>query len=186
MKGKIPFYNIINMFFVGAVFSIGAILMLRGRIHIDQEYLDVAHEWRTIVSVLLIIAMYEVGLIINRMGSIIIEPILSKTKIWPKGTYNIDVLEISEKNSKFQSMITELNLMRSHILIYLILFVFSIIEKRYWLTALFVVFVTIFIFGGKKHNTKINIIRKSYNEKHKEKGIVVVHKTDMDKLDSIN
>ena len=37
MKDKIPFYNIVNMFFVGAVFSIMVILMFVEKINIEQN-----------------------------------------------------------------------------------------------------------------------------------------------------
>ena len=117
MKEKIPFYNIVNMFFVGAIFSIAVTLMCAEKISIKQEYIDVAREWSFLVSAFLIIVMYEIGLIINRAASVLIEGFLVKTKIWEKNDYDIDVSEISEKNHKFQSMITELNLMRSHILV---------------------------------------------------------------------
>lgn len=168
MKDKIPFYNIVNMFFVGAVFSIAVILMFVEKIHIEKKYMDIALEWNVIVSAFLIIAMYEIGFIINRAGSVLIGGLLVKTKIWEKDKYDIDVSEISANNSKFQSMITELNLMRSHILIYLILTILAIILKKYWLSLLFVAFVIIFVFGGKKHNAKINTIRKSYYERYKK------------------
>ena len=67
------------------------------------------------------------------------------------------------KNHKFQSMITELNLMRSHILLYLILAILAVVLGRYWLAFIYV--SLIFVFGGKKHNTKINKIRKGYYER---------------------
>lgn len=168
MKDKIPFYNIVNMFFVGAVFSIMVILMFVEKINIEQKYMDIALEWNFIVSAFMIITMYEMGFIINRAASVLIGEILVKTKIWEKGKYDIDISEISANNPKFQSMITELNLMRSHILIYLILTVLAVILKKYLLALLFAAFVIIFVFGGKKHNTKINIIRTSYYERYKK------------------
>lgn len=122
-----------------------------------------------IVSRLLIITMYEVGFIINRLSSIIIAPILEKTKIWPKEKYNIDISKISESNSKFQSMITELVLMRSHILAYLILGMLSLISNYKWLSIICVFLIVTFIVAGRKHNTRINIIRKSFEKEENER-----------------
>ncbi|MDY2609355.1 MAG: hypothetical protein SOV91_03800, partial [Eubacteriales bacterium] len=76
MKDKIPFYNIVNMFFVGAVFSIMVILMFVEKINIEQKYMDIALEWNFIVSAFMIITMYEMGFIINRAASVLIGEIL--------------------------------------------------------------------------------------------------------------
>lgn len=165
MKDKIPFYNIVNMFFVGAVFTIAVVLLLHEKINIKPQYMAFAHDWNILVSALLIIIMYEVGFIINRAGSVIIDPLLVKTEIWPRYKYGVDVSDISASNPKFQSMITELNLMRSHILIYIILLAISIVLKRYGFALLFVALIIIFILGGRKHNKKINTIRE-YHSKH--------------------
>ena len=169
MKDKIPFYNIVNMFFVGAVFSMISVTLFEDRINIQQEHLTLAKDWSVIVSALLIIAMYEVGFIINRLSSIIVAPLLSKLKIWPKGKYDIDISEISQSYSKFQAMITELVLMRSHIMMYFILTAVAVILHRYMLSSIFMLLVIIFVLAGRKHNTKINIIRKSHAERYKTK-----------------
>ena len=114
MKDKIPFYNIVNMFFVGAVFSLCLILLLHSYIPFDwiKENAELLSDWSVLISAILLIAMYELGFIINRMGSIIIVPLysykkLKKFRIWPKENYGIDVSEIAQVNPRFQSMITE-------------------------------------------------------------------------------
>ena len=160
MKDKIPFYNIVNMFFVGAVFSIAVFLLLHEKITVKPQYIALAHDWSVLFSALLIIIMYEVGFIINRAGSVLIDTLLVKTKIWPRNEYGVDVSNISASNPKFQAMITELNLMRSHVFIYIILSVISVFLKEYWLTLLFAGVVIVFILGGRKHNEKINAIRE--------------------------
>ena len=38
MKDKIPFYNIVNMFFVGAVFSFGLVILLRNYIRVPAAH----------------------------------------------------------------------------------------------------------------------------------------------------
>ena len=116
--------------------------------------------------------MYEIGFILNRASSIIIGPILTKAKIWPKYQYDKDVSEISKDNPKFQSMITDLVLMRSHILMYLILGLFSVFSSYKWFVLVCLVFIIIFVFAGKKHSKKINIIRKA-TETEQEKNLIL-------------
>lgn len=170
MKEKIPVYNIINMFFVGAVFSLGLCCIFYDKLPFEwlKENTTILSDWWVLISIVLLIAMYEFGLIINRMSSIIVEPIYSKTKLWPKDKYKIDVSELSQINSKFQSLITDLVLMRSHIMMYFILMLVSFVRLNWLAGIMFLALVIIFTFGGKKHNAKINRIREDY-KKQKEK-----------------
>lgn len=172
MKDKIPFYNIVNMFFVGAVFSLCLVILLWGYIPFDwiQENAELLSDWSILISAILLIAMYELGFIINRMGSIIVAPFYQKIKLWPIGQYGIDVSELVQINPRFQSMITELNLMRSHIMMCLLLLVISLIMGEWVWSGIFVLLIVVFTLGGKKHNTKINVIREQAVErKEKEK-----------------
>ena len=164
MKEKIPFYNIVNMFFVGSVFIFIVAVLFHGQfktIDLSAPIFSFLKDWSIVISAILLIAMYEVGFVLNRASSVIIEPILTKTKIWPKYQYDKDVSEISEKNSKFQSMITELVLMRTHILLYIIIAALSLFSPYKWFALLCVALVILFVLAGRKHNSKVNIIRKS-------------------------
>ena len=169
MRDKIPFYDIVNMFFIGAIFSMCALFLLYEYVPFDwfKENSELLSDWSFIISAVLLIAMYELGFIINRMGSIVVAPILERTGIWPKDDYDIDVSEISAKNSKFQSMLTELVLMRSHIMLCLILAGISIYQQSCHALLLFALLLFVFVLGGRKHNSKINIIRKSYVKNRK-------------------
>ena len=173
MKDKIPFYNIVNMFFVGAVFSLCLAILLRSYIPFEwiKENAELLSDWSLLISAILLIAMYEFGFIINRIGSIVIVPLYShkKLNIWPKDDYGIDVSEIAQVNPRFQSMITELNLMRSHIMICVLLSAVALFLKEWVWIISFVVLIAVFTFGGKKHNEKINKIRKDYAERKEEK-----------------
>ena len=175
MKDKIPFYNIVNMFFVGAVFSMCLAILLRSYIPFDwiKENAELLSDWSVLISAVLLIAMYELGFIINRMGSIIIAPLyshkkLKKFRIWPKENYGIDVSEIAQVNPRFQSMITEVNVMRTHILMYMLLSIISLFSPYKWMSLVFLGLVILFVLGGKKHNNKINKIRQRYYERKKK------------------
>lgn len=162
MKEKIPFYNIVNMFFVGCVFVIFTIPFFIGAIDLDatKKYSEIMSNWTGIISVVAIAAMFEIGFIINRLGSIIIEPLYVILKIWPREKYDAKISEISQSNAKFQSMITELNLMRSHIMICLIILIAALFLGKFLYALSMFALICVFSFGGRKHNTKINIVRK--------------------------
>ena len=171
MKEKIPFYNIVNMFFVGSVFSFIVIVLFHNQfkaIDLSAPIFALMKDWKVVISAVLLIVMYEVGFVLNRASSVIVEPILTKTKIWTKYQYDKDVSEISESNYKFQAMITELVLMRTHILLYLIVAVLSVFSTYKWFAIVCLVLVMLFVLAGKKHNTKINTIRQSTKETQKK------------------
>lgn len=167
MKDKIPFYNIVNMFFVGSIFTflVGVLFYKQfGSVDISSPFFTFAKDWSVIISAVLLIVMYEIGFILNRASSVIIEPILTRTKIWPRYQYDKDVSEISKDNPKFQSMITELVLMRTHIFLYFIVSIISIFSAFKWFAIVCLVFIVIFVLAGRKHNAKINMIRSSTKE----------------------
>lgn len=171
MKDKMPFYNIANMFFVGSIFTFIILTLFHSlfrMVDVSAPIFAFLRDWSVVVSAILLIVMYEIGFILNRASSILIEPILTKTKIWPKYEYDKDVSEISEKNSKFQSMITELVLMRTHVLLYLITTVLSFFSPYKWFSGVSILLVILFVLSGRKHNAKINKIRKSTEEEQKE------------------
>lgn len=128
MKNKISLYDIVNKFFVGAVFTLLLVVVTVDKlplVDIYNHYSDILKDWSVIVSAVLLIAMYEIGFVINRGSSAIIAPLLEKTKIWPKEDYTIDISEIKKSNETFNAMITELVLSRSHIFMYLLLTIIS-------------------------------------------------------------
>lgn len=171
MKEKIPFYHIANMFFVGSVFSfVTAVLFFDKLIAIDisTPIFSFLKDWNIVVSTILLILVYEIGFIINRLSSITIAPLFAKTKIWPKSKYDIDLTEICERYPKVQSMVSDFVLMRSHVLLYLIFAILSLFSRYKLLWIVFMCLSIIFIFAGKKHNDKINKIRESYEDLKKE------------------
>lgn len=128
MKNKISLYDIVNKFFVGAVFTLLLVVVTVDKlplVDIYNHYSDILKDWSVIVSAVLLIAMYEIGFVINLGSSAIIAPLLEKTKIWPKEDYTIDISEIKKSNETFNAMITELVLSRSHIFMYLLLTIIS-------------------------------------------------------------
>lgn len=168
MKDKIPFYNIANMFFVGAVFAIANVLLFHECLldmDLSSQLYMTLKDWSIVATAAIIVVVFEIGFILNRASSVLIAPILEKTKIWPKEKYNLDVSELSSKHPKFQSMITDLVLMRTHILMYLILAIESLFSPYKLASLVCLSIILVIVFSGRKLNARINIMRKSYAEK---------------------
>lgn len=171
MKDKIPFYNIANMFFVGAAFAIANVLLFHECLldmDLSSQFYMTLKDWSIVATAAIIVVVFEIGFILNRASSVLIAPILEKTKIWPKEKYNLDVSELSNKHPKFQSMITDLVLMRTHILMYLILAIESLFSLYKLASLVCLSIILAIVFSGRKHNARINIMRKSYAEKEAE------------------
>ena len=84
MDVKIPLYNILNMFLTGFVFLAGIITLYPVTL-IEVVTGEVFIKLSTVPEIVLlflclIASSYEIGLILNRAGSVIIEPVLIKTK----------------------------------------------------------------------------------------------------------
>lgn len=173
MKDKIPFYEIVNKFFVGAVFTIFFVIVTADKlslIDLYNKYAAILKDWSVLVATILLIAMYEIGFIINRAGSAFIAPLLEKTKIWPKEEYDIDISEIKETNKTFKMMITENVLSRSQILLFLILQIIALVYMNWQFVIAFLPCIIVLVFAGRKHSKRINKIRKAEAErKGKEK-----------------
>lgn len=176
MNDKIPFYDIANKFFVGAVFTILlSMICFDGEKLLDYyiKYGKIISDSEVILSAFLLIAMYEVGFILNRSSSVIIAPILEKTKLWPKGIYSINVSELKETNKTYNALITELVLIRSHVLLYSILAIVSLLLNRKIFFISFILIIGVLVLSGKKHNEKINKIMSDYEKrilKHEKEG----------------
>ena len=149
MKDKIPFYNIVNMFFVGATFLLANALLFHNYILLlktDNQLYAVLKEWSVVTSAAIIIAIYELGFVLNRVSSVLIAPILEKTKIWPKEEYDIDVSELTKAHPKAQSMITDLVLMRTHILMYFILAIEALFSIHKIVSLVSILLIVLFVF----------------------------------------
>lgn len=171
MKDKIPFYNIANMFFVGAVFAIANVLLFHECLldmDLSSQLYMTLKDWSIVATAAIIVIVFEIGFILNRASSVLIAPILEKTKIWPKEKYNLDVSELSNKHPKFQFMITDLVLIRTHILMYLILAIESLFSPYKLASLVCLSIILVIVFSGRKHNARINIMRKLFAEKEAE------------------
>ena len=62
MKDKIPFYNVVNMFFVGSVFTFIVVVLFHDqfkRIDISAPIFTFLKDWDVVVSSVLLIVIFE-------------------------------------------------------------------------------------------------------------------------------
>ena len=162
METKIPFYNIVNMFLTGLVFVGCCVLIFRDML-IDfdfSKFENIGAGLETIITVSFFAIIYEIGYIINRLGSVFVEPFLKKTKIIK---LNNDYKKFNECKQKFPILSTlsrEYALSRTSIVLFAILAILSGIFKQWWLLFIFIVVMFLFIFSCRKHAKKIVDIMK--------------------------
>lgn len=158
MEIKVPFYNVLNMFLTGLVFVGCTILQYSESIinFVNSETFIRLTSISEIVLILIIVAIaYEIGLILNRFGSVILEPVLKTTKLIPfDNRYPI----FQEKVQKFPIMNTlsrEYALSRTGIGEFVILAILSCIRGKYELFWIFICIAIVFLLSCRKHASKI-------------------------------
>lgn len=86
MQIKVPFYNLVNIFLTGLIFlgicvTIFPDVLLK---LLKSEIMSSVNTGSEIILTTCTFAIaYEIGLIINRIGSVILEPFLKKFKLIP-------------------------------------------------------------------------------------------------------
>ena len=163
METKIPFYNIVNMFLTGFIF-IGCCMFIYISTFLDlltADYLQkICIGPESIITISFFAIIYEIGYIINRIGSIVIEPLLKKTKIVP---FDDDYKKFNDCKKQYPILSTlsrEYALSRTSLTLFLITTVLAAFQKQWMLLLVFLVIALLFIFSCRKHAKKIvDIIR---------------------------
>lgn len=158
MEMKIPFYNIVNMLLTGLVF-VGGLIFIFPQYAIQLIQSEFYENLKTGPEVILTICIfaiaYEIGLIINRVGSVVIEPFLKKFKLIP---FNDDYTLFNDKKKEYPIMGTlsrEFALSRTSIALFLILSIISVLNRNciVFISCFFISIV--FYLSCKKHSSKI-------------------------------
>lgn len=158
MDIKIPFYNILNMFLTGLMFIGGCIVIYQSYALelISSEIINsLGASPEVLVTVFAFAVSYEVGLIVNRFGSVVIEWLLKWAKMIP---FNDDYVLFNEKKKEYPIMNTlsrEYALSRTGIALYFTLFVLSIIEQKWYLVIACGVISLVYYLSCRKHSAKI-------------------------------
>lgn len=158
MEMKIPFYNIVNMLLTGLVFVGGLIIIFpQYAIQLIQSefYENLKTGPEVILTICIFAIAYEIGLIINRVGSVVIEPFLKKFKLIP---FNDDYTLFNDKKKEYPIMGTlsrEFALSRTSVALFLILSIISILNKCCIVFISYFFISIVFYLSCKKHSSKI-------------------------------
>lgn len=164
MEIKVPFYNIVNMLLTGFVFLGGlifvspekAIQLMNG-----EFYANLKTGPEIIFVICLLAIAYEIGLIINRIGSVIIEPVLKKIKLIP---FNDDYVLFNNKKKDYPIMSTlsrEFALSRTSIALFMVLAVIAALNKFCLMFVSCIMISLVFYLSCRKHASKIVEIMES-------------------------
>jgi len=154
---KISSYNLFNYLLPGAIFVI---------------FIEKTSKYKILQEDMLMNAflVYFLGLVISRIGSIIIEPIL---KIKVKFAAPEDFIKASKEDKKIEVLSEANNMYRTFISLFLILIIFKVYDKycsvcqEYNVYILLIVLLVLFIISYIKQ-TKYIIKRVNYHCKKDE------------------
>ena len=158
MEIKIPFYNILNMFLTGLVFIGGCVLIFPEFVLgvLSNEVIkNLGAGPEIIVTVCAFAAAYEIGLIINRAGSVIVENFLKWRKWIP---FNDDYVLFNKKKKEYPIMSTlsrEYALSRTGIALFLALLILACIACEWTIAIASAVIMTVYYLSCRKHSSKI-------------------------------
>ncbi|MFB6468534.1 hypothetical protein ACE38V_17325 [Cytobacillus sp. Hz8] len=163
METKIPFYNILNMLLTGFIF-VGCCIFIyiNTFLHllISNAFPKISFGSETIITISFFSVIYEIGYIINRIGSIVTEPILKKTKAIP---FDNDYKKFNDCKKQYPILSTlsrEYALSRTTLTLFLITTVLAAFQKQWILALIFILIAVLFSLSCRKHAKKIVDIMK--------------------------
>lgn len=158
MEIKIPFYNILNMFLTGLVFLGGCVIIFPDTAVtvLNSDIIkNLGAGPEIVVTVCTFAVAYEVGLIINRTGSVLLEDFLKWAKWIP---FNDNYTLFNQKKKEYPIISTlsrEYALSRTGIVLFLSLLILSAIKAKWSLAVICSVITGIYFFSCRKHAGKI-------------------------------
>lgn len=158
MEIKVPFYNILNMLLTGLVFVGGCMFIFP---HTASAMLssgivkNLGAGPEIIVVVCVFAVVYEIGLIINRIGSVVLEPFLKWTNFIQ---FNDDYTLFNQKKKEYPIMSTlsrEYALSRTSAVLFLLLLILSVVKVKLPLAFICAIITGIYFVSCRKFAGKI-------------------------------
>lgn len=163
MENKIPFYNMVNMLLTGFIFT-GCCLFiyLNVFINIVNSFIlpQINFALESIITFSFFAIIYEIGYIINRIGSILIEPILKKTKLIPFDDDYKRFNDCKEQYPILNILSREYALSRTSLTLFLIVAILALLQSQWMLTLIFLLIGVLFGYSCRKYARKIVDIMK--------------------------
>ena len=167
MKIDIPFYDLVNKCLFGLIF-LGLFILVNPSLcfgYISNELIGSISTGSEIIITLCVFAIsYEIGLIINRIGSVVLEPLFKKIHLIP---FDNDYKKFNKVKKEYPIMETlsrEYALSRTSIVLFLVLTAISILGENKLFGVPFILIAIIFYFSYKKFATKIVNMMKETRE----------------------
>ncbi|MBR3619986.1 MAG: hypothetical protein IKN56_00650 [Clostridia bacterium] len=158
MKIKLSLYQYLNFILTGLIFTSCVILIFDVDLH-QELIIDSLSEFsfsiETVILFVIIGIVYEFGLIINRIGSIFIEPIYKKLHFIK---FNNNYKLFNERKDEYpilNDLSREYALSRTQISLFLIVAVLSAVNQRWLFLCFTLLLVVLFSISMYKHNKKI-------------------------------
>lgn len=163
MEFKIPFYNVINILFVGLVFC-GLCIFLFPEIS-DYVFGMLGRINNRAVNIVVVLTLgYEMGLILNWVASLVVEPILINKKPLNKRSWFSRIFQISWKsyadyqkaeNDKLHMLVREMNVARNHMTLFSVILIMACISSHWCEFFCILPIIGLFYCAYKKHAKKI-------------------------------
>lgn len=177
MEIKVPFYNVLNMFLTGLIFMSGCTIIypdLAASFLKSDVILNLQTYPEIILTVCALSVAYEVGLIINRIGSVVVEPVLKKLKAIP---FDDNYVKYNTKKKEFPIMNTlsrEFALSRTGIVLFGILTAAAIYGKNIFFIRVYAATTFVYFLSYRKHAGKIVALMKDTGEEKTVEILVAV------------
>jgi hypothetical protein len=151
---NIPFYNILNMVFIGILFAVGLFILTPEIFVLKSIPFFESNEF--LKTAVVVVVIYYVGFFIDRTGSLLIEKILKNKNQPSKRNFvsqkiqmnwrNYDEYQRAEKSSEHIKVLArEYTFSRNSMTLFLILTIIAIFVGN-WVFCSFTWFATIFLY----------------------------------------
>jgi hypothetical protein len=166
MNTTIPFYDIANKFLLGFIFVFVVFMLYANDIlyfFIQNEKLfTIPAGIETILTICFLSAVYEIGVLLNRIASVGTEELLIKVKLWPPRSNYTNYNNAKRLHKKLPILAREYDFYKGHVTLFIILALLACVSFRWSLLIVFASIAIIFIASGKKQSHRINELVKDY------------------------
>ncbi len=168
METKIPFYNLINIFLLGLLFLASMLYITFPSWIKIIAYHELLVQWQFLFSVLLFGVIYEVGVIINRFSSVVIENVCEKIGLISEISKNYTAFNSAKKDNPFLATLSrEYAFSRGNFTLWILLAIIFFCNKYCLEGICSLLLSTLFFFSMRKFDSKIQNILKDYSHEQK-------------------
>ena len=168
MNTTIPFYDIANRFLLGFLFAAGIFIIHAYRIlvfiSVLMQKFKIPTGAETVITICFVAAIYEIGVILNRISSVATEEFLIWIKAWPKRSDYVWYNKAKEHYKILPILAREYDFCKGHITLFLFLATYSVVQFRWLYLIVSIAFAIIFIASGRKQSKRINELVQDFEK----------------------